>query len=312
MLSCHLCVCIHGGGFISCVKETAVEQTEYQQAFFAILNAYQGADLFYFEWEDKGHHILAMASHGQRQTHLTLTQHEKHCLLGWVSSWISAISLFADERIFYAHHLCLPGQRHRLHVQNITGHAAAFRRLHRQALIDPLTSLGNRRCAENNLQQLLTQPCTHPYWIALLDMDNLKQINDCFGHLLGDDCIRLVADALQKQQTADMLACRLGGDEFLLFLPAQLDIDAALKEISQYLEVCSPLPFPVTVTYSYILLEKEQKGQQDLLSLLDEQLYQHKKKKQQPEIPLSKGSIWAWDALYKRIKRKSYDGHFTR
>jgi diguanylate cyclase len=57
--------------------------------------------------------------------------------------------------------------------------------------------------------------------VALVDIDHFKNVNDSFGHLIGDECLRLVANAL-KQETgrANDLLARYGGEEFAFILPA--------------------------------------------------------------------------------------------
>ena len=63
----------------------------------------------------------------------------------------------------------------------------------------------------------------HSGCLVFLDMDNLKKINDIHGHKAGDRALKNLGTLLSRY-TIDGLACRLGGDEFLLFLP---DISAA-------------------------------------------------------------------------------------
>lgn len=74
-----------------------------------------------------------------------------------------------------------------------------------------------------------------PVAIALVDLDHFKRINDRFGHLLGDEALRAVADALGATSRADDVACRFGGEEFAVLLPDTtrqdaLDIAERLRE----------------------------------------------------------------------------------
>src|SRR5258707_10678573 len=59
----------------------------------------------------------------------------------------------------------------------------------------------------------------HPLTILALDLDDLKQVNDRFGHPTGDELIRTFAERLNKAIRGSDLAARLCGDEFLVFLP---------------------------------------------------------------------------------------------
>lgn len=97
-----------------------------------------------------------------------------------------------------------------------------LRELLRQALWtcshDPLTRLPNRTYAEH----LLTRRASRPTTVALLDLNGFKQVNDTWGHQVGDHLLVTVADRLADgARRLDGHAARLGGDEFLLILPAR-------------------------------------------------------------------------------------------
>ncbi|QIE45276.1 diguanylate cyclase [Pseudohalocynthiibacter aestuariivivens] len=91
----------------------------------------------------------------------------------------------------------------------------------RDAMIDPLTGLYNRRFALPFLQQLIEAPNEHsrPFAVMVADLDHFKRVNDTLGHASGDAVLRQVATLLQGNlQDADMIA-RIGGEEFLIVLP---------------------------------------------------------------------------------------------
>jgi diguanylate cyclase (GGDEF)-like protein len=86
---------------------------------------------------------------------------------------------------------------------------------------DPLTGLGNRRAVDHHLPALLsdTAAAGRPMTLALLDLDNFKQINDRHGHLVGDRVLSDIAQLLREcVRQADVVA-RIGGEEFLAVLP---------------------------------------------------------------------------------------------
>ena len=85
-----------------------------------------------------------------------------------------------------------------------------------EALHDPLTGLPNRRAA---LAEVHTRLTGGPFLLALLDLDDFKQVNDTHGHLIGDDLLRIIAARLYLATPPDGFAARLAGDEFLLLLP---------------------------------------------------------------------------------------------
>ncbi|NHF73268.1 diguanylate cyclase [Paracoccus xiamenensis] len=91
-----------------------------------------------------------------------------------------------------------------------------------QALIDPLTGLGNRRMLEALLAEEMTRLARsrEELSILLMDIDYFKQFNDMYGHLEGDRCIAAVAEALgaAMRRGGDMCV-RYGGEEFACVLP---------------------------------------------------------------------------------------------
>lgn len=96
------------------------------------------------------------------------------------------------------------------------------RELRYLANLDGLTQVANRRCFDDALQQQwvelsITQ---EPLSLLLVDVDYFKLYNDVYGHLAGDDCLRQVAQALQRsvKRPTDLVA-RYGGEEFAILLP---------------------------------------------------------------------------------------------
>lgn len=101
-----------------------------------------------------------------------------------------------------------------------------------QAFTDPLTGLYNRRGLEIALELALRgaqlgQDAGNPAGFALLhiDLDYFKEINDRYGHGAGDDMLREVARKLRAATRADDTVARIGGDEFIVILPAMIDED---------------------------------------------------------------------------------------
>lgn len=79
---------------------------------------------------------------------------------------------------------------------------------------DPLTGLANRRAWERYLGNLVQDSATMPRWLAVIDLDQFKQVNDALGMARADDVLRRAAQALAAQLRRDDLIARLGGDEF--------------------------------------------------------------------------------------------------
>ena len=81
---------------------------------------------------------------------------------------------------------------------------------------DPLTGLYNRKYTEECIGKILKDGT--PGMLFMIDLDNFKLINDKMGHTEGDRVIRLFADILRQYARNNDIVCRLGGDEFILFL----------------------------------------------------------------------------------------------
>ncbi|KAJ54319.1 diguanylate cyclase [Actibacterium mucosum KCTC 23349] len=94
--------------------------------------------------------------------------------------------------------------------------------LHERSVRDPLTGLFNRRHMTDHMRKLVNRIRTHETTFSLvyLDVDHFKKFNDNHGHDAGDLVLRAVGDLLQRScQDGDEIACRMGGEEFMLILP---------------------------------------------------------------------------------------------
>lgn len=95
------------------------------------------------------------------------------------------------------------------------------------ASIDPLTGLYNRRFLEGEVRQINKNPETFTQnSMIMIDLDNFREINERFGHLSGDAVLAKVGVKIRKCIRKTDLACRYGGDEFLLLLK-NIDLDEA-------------------------------------------------------------------------------------
>ena len=95
------------------------------------------------------------------------------------------------------------------------------RRLHRLSITDDLTGLHNLRSFEGQLRTLLRNAVVYQLPVALLvlDLDRLKSLNDTHGHLAGAEAVRSIGHLIAGCLPAGGVACRYGGDEFVIAVP---------------------------------------------------------------------------------------------
>jgi diguanylate cyclase (GGDEF)-like protein len=130
-------------------------------------------------------------------------------------------------------------------VTTLLGQIVRLRRQHRHALrlhdetrqlaeTDPLTGLANRRAWERELAAHWAAAASggESFWLAIVDLDRFKAVNDQQGYAAGDEVLRQVAAALAGQLRRGDTLARIGGDEFGLLLPA-IDASAVGKVLDR-------------------------------------------------------------------------------
>lgn len=153
---------------------------------------------------------------------------------------------------------------------------------------DVLTGLYNRFVLKDKLEALLTSAISDQKTVGLLivDIDDFKQYNDCYGHIAGDECIKALASVMMRMSDDKICFLRYGGDEFLgLFY----DIDATtIKSMVQLIyseiralniehEASTTSSKVVSVTEgAFICVPKEKENLYDLIAIADDQLYKGK------------------------------------
>ncbi len=90
-----------------------------------------------------------------------------------------------------------------------------------ESLTDPLTGLSNRKLFDESLSRLIAGATEHsePLSLVMTDIDHFKVFNDSWGHLTGDQVLRLVAMSVKHNVKGQDIAARYGGEEFAVILP---------------------------------------------------------------------------------------------
>jgi diguanylate cyclase (GGDEF)-like protein len=158
-----------------------------------------------------------------------------------------------------------------------------FKKLQINAATDALTGLYNRRLFDEYCEKELNraQRYNQQLAIVILDAHKLKQVNDRYGHLQGDQVLQLAASTLRKTLRASDFAFRIGGDEFAVLLP-QTDPEQATtlcrRIRAQYESEIRMLKLDLGVTLDFGVAVHPQDGDQKaaLLGLADKRLYEMK------------------------------------
>jgi diguanylate cyclase (GGDEF)-like protein len=126
-------------------------------------------------------------------------------------------------------------------------------RLESLASHDTLTQLPNRASFYNKLAKIITaaEVSQNSFAVLFLDLNKFKNINDSLGHDIGDQLLVVAAERLTKAIGPNDIACRLGGDEFILLLP-DITNPAAAGETAE--NVCKAFTKPISVNNNELLI----------------------------------------------------------
>ncbi|MBZ0106238.1 MAG: diguanylate cyclase [Sulfuricella denitrificans] len=143
--------------------------------------------------------------------------------------WVEARLL--GHRSPQGHVTCIRGI-----LRDVTASYLEQKRITRLALHDPLTQLPNRVLLHDHLQQAITRAQRNGAKVALgfIDLDHFKQINDTFGHQVGDHVLLTLSQRLRGAMRDMDTLCRWGGDEFVALLPDAFQ-EADVRHIAERL-----------------------------------------------------------------------------
>ncbi|MER1966383.1 sensor domain-containing diguanylate cyclase [Castellaniella sp. GW247-6E4] len=147
-------------------------------------------------------------------------------------------------------------------------------RLRRDAQTDPMTGLLNRRGLELEVETWLA--LGREFSVVVIDIDHFKQVNDRYGHDVGDQVIVGVARLMRQQLREGDVACRLGGEEFLMLFPG-LAAEDALKGADRLREAIAAadlgLPGRVTISGGVAAWPRDNEDFVQVLKAADRALY---------------------------------------
>jgi diguanylate cyclase (GGDEF)-like protein len=169
-------------------------------------------------------------------------------------------------------------------------------RLQGLALTDPLTGLANHRAFQERLAEELQRARREGYevCVAALDVDFFKEVNDSFGHAVGDEALRMVAHALHANTRPGDICGRIGGDEFMVGL-VRADAEDGATVIERVCDAVRAMGFGpdlshITLSAGVSAFPADAQSQDELMERADEALYRAKRGGR------DRMAIWSHDA----------------
>lgn len=172
--------------------------------------------------------------------------------------------------------------------KHLQGEITAARRraesLEAELLIDPLTGTYNRRAYDKRIGEEFQRFLRYgqAFAMVLFDVDHFKQINDRFGHAIGDRCLKEICLRLGPMLRSSDFFCRFGGEEFILLLPAT-SREAATgvaeklrREIEATQFVFKDQSFTVTISFGVTVITAEDRDPLSLFNRVDQAMYMAK------------------------------------
>lgn len=219
--------------------ELLVREKRHDEAIPLLIEALAGAQELYANSMVQDMHLQLYLAHKARgDLAEALTHHEAYHALtkeqleqrNDAQSRLMMNRLELDQALFGAERSRMQAELQRVRAEQMAAEAerlqAQARELGRYVLADPLTGLGNRRQVERELPRLLSHSARsgEPLAVAVLDLDHFKQVNDRFGHAVGDAVLMATADLFRARVRGGDLIARMGGEEFLIvFAHASLE-----------------------------------------------------------------------------------------
>ncbi len=143
---------------------------------------------------------------------------------------------------------------------------------------DSLTNLSTRKTLEENMSK---PECENGYFL-ILDLDNFKQVNDSYGHIVGDAVLVKLAGVFEEVVGTRDRVCRLGGDEFAIFLPGEMDREEVKNTVRRLIAtsefeignlIADYSDFKVSVSVGISCKPSDAREFQELYGMADKALY---------------------------------------
>lgn len=165
-------------------------------------------------------------------------------------------------------------------VNDVTEQELLKRSLEKRARTDVMTKLFNRTYFYEYLKDLPNHDF-YPVSIISADCDDLKEINDTYGHQAGDDYLKLSVSLFQGTLPQNSVLFRIGGDEFVFILPSTSrdEASALIAEMKRAATAYNIKGHPISVSYGAATMSSPEDSATEFLAKSDEKMYQEKRRK---------------------------------
>lgn len=161
---------------------------------------------------------------------------------------------------------------------------ALYNKIRENSIRDPLLRIYNRKYFFDTLENKLKNNPYEIFAIAMIDLDNFKEINDLYGHQFGDEVLKQTADIIKNNLEKHDIISRYGGEEIVIYIRDGKDIEKVYEKIDNIrldisensITYCNT-KVAITASFGISYYPKDGKNLQDVISVADARLYAAKK-----------------------------------
>ncbi len=167
-------------------------------------------------------------------------------------------------------------------IMNIDRHKRELSELESKAMRDPMTGALNKESTRVFIENYIERYPDMPGMFLILDIDKFKNVNDTYGHLMGDKVLIRAVNEMRKAFRSDDIIGRIGGDEFVVCIGNIRSNDIMIKQAKKLHEVLrTPAVFddvtiPMSASIGIALFPEHGRGYEELLACADRALYEVK------------------------------------
>lgn len=161
-------------------------------------------------------------------------------------------------------------------INDVTHRELLQKELNRLALIDQLTGLKNRNCFLRDIENF--DRADFPLAFGIIDCNDLKIVNDTYGHEVGDEYIKIAGIVLKLSLPKSSKVYRIGGDEFIVTIPntSEEQIEQLAKNFDAKSKTYSVNSIDLSIAYGFAMANSPDENLKQVLDEADKRMYENK------------------------------------